>query len=52
MMKIKQCPSCKTYTMQKNCPKCQAATNIAKPPKYSPEDRYGSYRRKAKDEEA
>lgn len=48
MMKIKFCSSCKQYTMQKNCPKCKLPVNQAKPPKYSPEDRYGDYRRKAK----
>jgi H/ACA ribonucleoprotein complex subunit 3 len=51
MMKIKVCPHCKKYTMQKHCPACNAPTIIAKPPKYSPEDRYGDLRRRAKEEE-
>jgi len=36
--------------MQETCPKCKAVTQQAKPPKYSPEDRWGEYRRKAKAE--
>ncbi len=36
--------------MQKNCPLCKTATRQAKPAKYSPEDKWGSYRRRAKAE--
>lgn len=46
--KILYCETCKSYTMQKKCSRCGGATRQAKPPKYSPEDRYGAYRRLAK----
>jgi len=35
--------------MKEKC--CAAATVIPRPPKYSPEDKYGGYRRKAKEEQ-
>jgi len=41
------CPKCKIYTISKKCA-CGAAAISPKPPKYSPEDPYGSYRRKVK----
>jgi H/ACA ribonucleoprotein complex subunit 3 len=34
--------------MQEKCPKCGSEAVNPKPPKYSPEDHYGDYRRKAK----
>jgi H/ACA ribonucleoprotein complex subunit 3 len=37
--------------MKLECPKCGAKTVQPKPPKYSPEDQYGEYRRKAKKEQ-
>lgn len=48
MHKIRHCPDCKQYTMLHECPRCKRATIIAKPLKYSPEDKYGKYRRQAK----
>jgi len=36
------------YTLQAKCPKCAKATAQPGPAKYSPEDRYGVYRRKLK----
>ena len=36
------------YTLGAKCPACGKATAQAGPAKYSPEDRYGSYRRKLK----
>lgn len=45
---ILKCPKCSTYTMEPLCPKCNEKTFSPKPPKYSPEDAYGDYRRKAK----
>jgi len=32
--------------MQELCPRCKVATKSPLPPKFSPEDAYGSYRRK------
>ncbi|MFA5142231.1 MAG: RNA-protein complex protein Nop10 [Candidatus Woesearchaeota archaeon] len=45
------CSKCKAYTMKEACPHCGSKTNMPKPPKYSPEDQYGDYRRKAKKEQ-
>jgi H/ACA ribonucleoprotein complex subunit 3 len=36
------------YTLGATCPACGKATARAGPAKYSPEDPYGSYRRKLK----
>lgn len=36
------------YTLQAACPKCGKATSQPGPAKYSPEDRYGKYRRQLK----
>jgi H/ACA ribonucleoprotein complex subunit 3 len=36
------------YTLKEACPRCGKATAQAGPAKYSPEDRYGVYRRKLK----
>ncbi len=40
-----KCPQCGKYTMKESC--C-TQTAPAKPPKFSVEDRYAGYRRKAK----
>lgn len=42
-----KCGQCNNYTMKEAC--CGSATLIPRPPKYSPEDKYGEYRRKAKE---
>jgi len=36
------------YTLRETCPACGAATARAGPAKYSPDDRFGAYRRKLK----
>lgn len=36
--------------MEETCPKCGSKTVSPAPAKYSPEDPYGEYRRKAKKE--
>lgn len=46
MKHIMKCPVCGTYTMKEE--HCGQKTLNPKPPKYSPEDKYGGYRRKAK----
>ncbi len=51
MKHIRKCPNCGIYTMKDICPKCGAKTEFAKPAKFSPEDKYGSYRRKVKEQE-
>tara|TARA_Y100000310_G_C20104725_1_gene544402 strand:- start:202 stop:363 length:162 start_codon:yes stop_codon:yes gene_type:complete len=48
MKKILKCPKCSEYTMQETCSKCNKKTINPKPAKYSPEDKYGKYRRIAK----
>ena len=48
---ILYCSKCKIYTLKANCPVCSVATAEKKPPKYSPEDKYGRYRREVKKEE-
>lgn len=45
MTKILKCPKCNEYTLKLKCPKCKIKTKNPKPPKYSPEDRYGKWRR-------
>ncbi|MEL9999669.1 MAG: RNA-protein complex protein Nop10 [Thermoplasmata archaeon] len=46
--RIKKCPKCKTYTLKDFCPKCGNATVYIAPPRFSPVDKYGEYRRKFK----
>jgi len=45
------CQKCKIYTLKDLCPECNSKTIEPKPPKYSPEDKYGKYRRTAKEAE-
>ncbi|MHC1599129.1 MAG: RNA-protein complex protein Nop10 [Candidatus Methanofastidiosia archaeon] len=47
-MKIRKCVICKEYTLRDKCPVCGGKASIAKPIKFSPEDRYANYRRKWK----
>ena len=49
MRHILKCVECGTYTMKEEC-KCGGKAIMVKPPKYSPEDKYASYRREAKKE--
>ena len=48
MKHIKKCIECKTYTLKLKCQKCGSDTAVPRPAKFSPEDQYGSYRRRAK----
>ncbi len=50
MKHILKCPECKAYTMKEKCPECGEKSINPKPSKYSPQDKYGEYRRKAKSE--
>jgi len=47
---LRKCPHCNEYTLMETCPKCGGATVMPMPAKYSPEDRYGEYRRRLKRE--
>jgi len=49
MKKIKKCPSCEEYTLGNHCNECGGKTINPKPPRYSPEDRFGEYRRRQKE---
>lgn len=42
------CLQCRQYTLKEKCPRCMSVTHDPKPVKFSPEDRYGKYRRMAK----
>jgi len=48
MTQILKCKKCKTYTLKSSCPECNSKTIPPKPAKYSPEDKWGFWRRKAK----
>ncbi|RME54705.1 ribosome biogenesis protein [Candidatus Woesearchaeota archaeon] len=47
---IYYCNKCKEFSMEKICPKCKSVTLSVKPAKYSPEDKWGKYRRMAKEQ--
>jgi H/ACA ribonucleoprotein complex subunit 3 len=47
---LRKCSSCREYTLKEPCPKCGGSTFMTMPAKYSPEDRYGEYRRRLKNE--
>ena len=51
MKKILTCLECKTYTMKQECPSCSAKTVEARPPRFSLDDKYASYRREVKEKE-
>lgn len=44
-MKMKKCRLCGEYTIMAECPYCGGDLKEIYPPKYSPEDKYGKYRR-------
>ncbi|MEM4263826.1 MAG: nucleolar RNA-binding Nop10p family protein [Candidatus Woesearchaeota archaeon] len=50
MKHILRCENCRKYTMKEQC-SCSGKALTMKPAKYSPEDKYADYRRKAKKQE-
>ncbi|RLF90454.1 RNA-protein complex protein Nop10 [Thermococci archaeon] len=40
-----KCEVCQRYTLHRTCPTCGSLTRNPHPPKFSPEDRFGKYRR-------
>lgn len=48
MNHILRCGGCGAYTLKVRCPKCGQEAVRPIPPKYSPVDKYGAYRRKVK----
>ncbi len=49
-MALRRCPDCDRYTLDEVCLNCGRSTERAGPARYSPEDRYGQYRRALKKE--
>ncbi len=49
MKEIMFCQNCKSYTLKSECGQCSSKTVIPKPARYSPDDHYAAYRRKAKE---
>ncbi|KYK23539.1 ribosome biogenesis protein [Thermoplasmatales archaeon SG8-52-2] len=48
MPNLLYCKNCKKYTLDEICKTCKKNTISKYPPKFSPEDHYGKYRRKLK----
>jgi H/ACA ribonucleoprotein complex subunit 3 len=48
MKKLKVCRKCSLYTLEPACPGCGERTASPHPPKFSPADKYGKYRRMLK----
>ena len=44
-VRMRKCAKCGIYTLKDVCPKCGEKTFMPIPPKFSPEDPYGRYRR-------
>jgi len=42
------CKNCKIYTLDKICSICKEKTIFKNPPRFSPQDHYGRYRRELK----
>ncbi len=42
---MRRCTACGRYSLERDCPACGAPTECPLPARYSPEDRYGKYRR-------
>ena len=48
MTSLLYCSSCKIYTLNKKCDKCKNKSVSKYPPRFSPQDNYGKYRRELK----
>ena len=46
---ILKCPDCSTYSLFIKCKKCESSCVSPKPAKFNVDDKYGSYRRVAKE---
>ena len=43
---LRKCVQCGAYTLRRDrCPYCGGPVRVPHPPKFSPEDKYGKYRR-------
>jgi rRNA maturation protein Nop10 len=47
-LQILKCPNCNTFTLEKNCNKCNKKTENPKPAKYSETDKLSKYRNLAR----
>ncbi|MDO8556229.1 MAG: RNA-protein complex protein Nop10 [Nanoarchaeota archaeon] len=45
------CAACEKYTLKVSCPSCSSKTLSPCPPRYSPLDKWGKWRRLAKKEQ-
>ncbi|HDN50422.1 MAG: RNA-protein complex protein Nop10 [Thermoplasmata archaeon] len=45
---MRYCDACKRYTLSEVCPVCGGAARRKEPPRFSPQDPYGKYRRMLK----
>ncbi len=50
-IEILRCPKCKNYALQASCSQCKEICISTKPAKFSIEDKWGKYRRIAKQAE-
>jgi len=48
MTNLLYCENCKVYTLYSICKICKKITICKNPPRFSPQDHYGVYRRKLK----
>ncbi|MDG6228387.1 MAG: RNA-protein complex protein Nop10 [Candidatus Thermoplasmatota archaeon] len=51
MTLLQYCTTCNEYTLYAICPRCQGKTIRRHPPRFSPQDNYGKYRRMLKKEQ-
>jgi len=47
---MRKCSSCGRYTLKDRCPDCGGEIVSPHPPRFSPDDPYGKYRRQLKRE--
>jgi len=45
---IRKCPECGRYTLKPKCRRCAKKTSDPSPARFSPQDKYGKYRRAMK----
>lgn len=45
---LRYCKKCSEYTMEEKCPRCGEKTVKPEPPRFSPLDKFGKYRRMMK----
>lgn len=48
MSTLRYCEHCQAYTLDTICGTCKQKTILKYPPRFSPQDHYGAYRRKLK----